>query len=149
MSPDGRRLYHPSSDGDVLVFDTHGGRGRVERRDEHVRPLLASSSGGGGVGGGGVGGGVGGGGGRNVRNVRRGGPAARGGRRGGGGGGRGRGGGAEDEPSGPRPHATLKGHLAAVWACVVHPDTQVRLSLPGRGGVRFVTWTILAVAVIN
>ena len=39
--------------------------------------------------------------------------------------GRGRGaGGGGTEESGPRPFAVLKGHLAAVWACVMHPDTQ-------------------------
>jgi hypothetical protein len=50
VSPDGRRLYHPSSNGDVLVFDTHGARqegvGLQEARRGR-RQQLASTEGGG------------------------------------------------------------------------------------------------------
>ena len=121
ISPDGSRLYHPSSDGNVLVFDTHASA-------RWTAPAASGGDTAGTTGAVGDGGDDEDGAGRRGGDIRRGrvdtlGSAGgarklrrvvrRGGRSG-----------PSAGDDGRRPFATLKGHLSAVCACVVHPDTQ-------------------------
>jgi len=100
VSPDGKRAYHPSSDGDVLVFDVHGGGGGGGGGDDDD-----DEGGGGGA----------------TASRGRGASAARGRGRGRGGRMRGlHGDGSRRRGGGPRPFSFLKGHLAAASSVAVH-----------------------------